>query len=403
MLAVMGKKLQEWDNSKDCNNIIVKSSTKKSFCAGGDVVQTVKGQEHGTLGSILFFVREYEINHIFATTKKPVVAIIEGITMGGGVGASMHFPFRVATENTLLAMPETQIGLFPDVGASFFLSRIGSELGAYLGLTGTRLKGADVLYSGFATHLVNSKDISALEIKLQQAKTSSYEETNAILEQFSQKTDDYKNNYPYSLSKYLDAINRCFCYNTVGEILHALEREQEEKVWAKDTLKTLNSMSPSSLAVTLELIRRGKSMSIKQCLDMEGQVASKIITTNDYIQGVTELLITKTKNPKFDPPTVDKLDLGFIKKKYFEDYDERFRLEFKNSIDYHEYPHGEYTLPSETSIVEHVSKLGQTLSNEQIVERFDKMYNGKIGIKEKVWNVLQRTRKHHQKNLLSKL
>ncbi|PVV03977.1 hypothetical protein BB560_001533 [Smittium megazygosporum] len=367
------------------------------------------------INGILFFIDEYAINHVMASVKKPVVAIIHGITMGGGVGASVHFPFRIATETTLFAMPETLIGLFPDVGASFFLSRLDSQVGTYLGLTGTRISGKDVFYTGIATHYVHSKHLPEIERRLAQAKTSSHDEVNAIIEEFVDKdSGDYKNNTSYTLAPYLDAINRCFGFNTLEEIFEALESETEKKDWARNTLKILKQMSPSSLKITLEMVRRGKNMSIKQCFNMEGHIAAKIIKTNDFNEGVSELLIRKTKNPKFIPPTIYGVSKEEIVEKYFEKTDPMFNIKFRSEVDFYEYPHKKYTLPNEADVMKFVGNSidvlnsnpkSHVLTAEMIVEHFDRLYNHKAGVKEKVWDIVTRCSSISQnlKPALSKL
>lgn len=173
------------------------------------------------------------------------MALIDGITMGGGVGLSVHAPFRVATEKTKLAMPETSIGLFPDVGASFFLSRLDGELGTYLGLTGHLLEGREAMYAGFATHYVPSERLPALEDRLNELDSSEHDVVNQAIEEFCAEPD-YK---PSSLDPYRPVIDRCFAHNSVKDIIAALHEETEEKEWAQDTIKVLESSSPTSLIV----------------------------------------------------------------------------------------------------------------------------------------------------------
>ncbi|PVU96808.1 hypothetical protein BB561_000908 [Smittium simulii] len=398
MLTGIGSYLQKWESDSTCKNIIIKSSSKKAFCAGGDVVHLVKNNIVSDIKGLFFFVDEYSINHVMAVTKKPVIAIIDGITMGGGVGASVHFSFRVATENTLLAMPETLIGLFPDVGATFFLPRLGSELGTYLGLTGTRLVGKDVFYSGFATHYVNSKNIPALEKDLANVLSDSLDETNSILEKYAELgPGDYKDSIDYSIAPILQSIERCFKYNTVESIFAALSNETDQKAWAEQTLVTLKKMSPSSLKISLEAFRRGKDLTIKQCLDMEAQIAWKIIQTNDFREGVSELLITKTKKPKFSPNTIYNVDQELTISKYFIDVDSRFNPKFISEIDFYQYPHKKYTLPNQSDINEYINSFVSinrsseheiNAAKELIVNHFDTLYNHKAGVKEIVWLIL---------------
>src|SRR5271156_2722990 len=161
-------RLREWEKSDMANIILMGGAGTKAFCAGGDVAalakqnETVEGQQESTA----YFALEYQLDHLIATYSKPYIAIMDGITMGGGVGLSVHAPFRIATERTVFAMPETTIGFFPDVGGSFFLSRLDGGLGPYLALTSDRLTGVQVFYHGIATHYMHSSTLAELTNRL---------------------------------------------------------------------------------------------------------------------------------------------------------------------------------------------------------------------------------------------
>lgn len=197
--------------------------------------------------ALKFFELEYQLNHYIGILKKPFISIMNGITMGGGVGISVHAPFRIATEKTLFAMPETGIGLFPDVGGSFFLPRLDGELGTYLGLTGARIKGEEVFMAGIATHYIPSARLPTLLTRLTELETEELDVINNILEEFVADSDleQWKT---WSLGGEIgNAIDRCFKYDTLEEIVEALEKEGSE--WANKTLDTLKEMSPTSLKV----------------------------------------------------------------------------------------------------------------------------------------------------------
>ena len=188
----------------------MKGAGEKSFCAGGDVRAVTEGAfEDGKS----FFRDEYRLNALIGSFKKPYIAIIDGITMGGGVGLSVHGKYRVATERTMFAMPETAIGLFPDVGGGHFLPRMTGKLGLYLGLTGFRLKGRDVQKSGVATHFVESSKLEELEKELVQCKNE-YDVDKALYT-FSSLTKDTDE---FVLTKHMEKINSCFSGKTVEEI-----------------------------------------------------------------------------------------------------------------------------------------------------------------------------------------
>ncbi|PWA02756.1 hypothetical protein BB558_001095 [Smittium angustum] len=390
MIHDIAKNLHEWERSESCNNIVIKSSNPKFYCAGGDVVSAAKKAAEKDSSVINYFRDEYSLNHALATVKKPTVAIISGVTMGGGVGISIHAPFRVATENTLLAMPETLIGFFPDVGASFYLPRLGFELGTYLGLTGYRLKGRDAFYAGFATHYVPLERIPLLEARLQELNTSDLDATNAAIEEY---VDEPEESFSYSLAPYMKSIKRCFRYNTVEEIIEALKQEKTHTEWANTTIETLNSMSPSSLKITLELLRRGQTMSISECFEMESQLAAKVTASHDFLEGISELLIKKTKQPKWKPASIGDLSKAQVIAEYFSNPIPEAQIKFTNTIDYKSYPNSRFALPTDEDvrravIGEDKRSGGSALSSGEIVEQFVNWYNHKVGVREKVRHIL---------------
>lgn len=208
---------------KDKSVVIVRGTGGKAFCAGGDVRSLVESPpNHGEI----FFRAEYTLNHLIGTYTIPYVALIDGITMGGGVGISVHGKYRVATEKTMFAMPETAIGLFPDVGGSHFLPRLNGKLGMYLGLTGIRLKGKDVLAAGIATHYCESSQVQSLENDLTGA--GGFADVEATLARYCIKNDS-----EFVLAKNLQQINRCFDAATVEEIIEKLDSDGSD--WAQKT------------------------------------------------------------------------------------------------------------------------------------------------------------------------
>ncbi|KAK9702965.1 Enoyl-CoA hydratase/isomerase [Popillia japonica] len=241
-------------------------------------------------------MKEYTMNGLIGTYKIPYVALIDGIVMGGGVGISIHGSYRVCTERTLYAMPETAIGLFPDVGGSYVLPRMQGKLGIFLALTGTRLKGSDVLKAGVATHYIESKDIKNLEQSLLTCK-----DDKCIKETLDRVC--VQNIKEFSLQPYLETINKCFAGNTMEEIMSLLEKDGSD--FAKNTIKTLSHMSPTSMKVSLKLLQMGsKKNSLLDCLEVEYRVAVACLANHDFIEGVQALLIRKDKNPKWNPPTL---------------------------------------------------------------------------------------------------
>ncbi|XP_055621892.1 3-hydroxyisobutyryl-CoA hydrolase, mitochondrial [Toxorhynchites rutilus septentrionalis] len=280
--------LKSWQDNKSL--VIIKGAGEKAFCAGGDVRALV---ENGlTQSSKNFFREEYRLNALIGSYKPDYVAIVDGITMGGGVGLSVHGKYRVATERTMFAMPETAIGLFPDVGGGFFLPRLEGKLGLYLGLTGFRLKGQDVTKAGIATHYVESKNLDALEKELCTTRNSA--DVNDVLNRFN-VTDSSE----FVLQKHIKQINKCFAGSTVEDILANLE--SDGSVWAQNTLKTLAKMSPTSLKVSMKQLDIGRTLDLRSCLKMEFRMAVHCVIDSDFKEGVRAMLIDRDQAPKWKP------------------------------------------------------------------------------------------------------
>ncbi|KAG4074273.1 hypothetical protein HA402_008682 [Bradysia odoriphaga] len=299
---------------KEKSLVIVKGTGGKAFCAGGDVVSLVKSDpSHGQA----FFQAEYTLNHLIGTYTIPYIALIDGIVMGGGVGVSVHGKYRVATEKTMFAMPETAIGLFPDVGGSHFLPRLDGKLGIYLGLTGFRLKGKDVLKSGIATHYCESSKLASLENDL--VASNNFADVDAALAKYCIKDDS-----EFVLAKNLAEINRCFDASTVEGIIANLEKDGSE--WALKTKETLSKMSPTSLKVTLKQLSLGAKLTLAECLQMEFRLGNHHVRDSDFAEGVRALLIDKDNQPKWKPPTLaevtnDRVDSFFKPVSGVEDLD----------------------------------------------------------------------------------
>lgn len=224
MVRKITKSLKKWETTKGL--VVIKGTGEKSFCAGGDVRAIVEAGP--TYESKSFFKEEYAMNSLIGHYCIPYIALIDGITMGGGVGLSVHGKYRVATERTMFAMPETAIGLFPDVGGSHFLPKLKNHLGMYLGLTGFRLKGEDVLKAGIATHFCESSQILELEKALLDIKDC--DDVHKVLQSFHKVSDK-----DFVLKPHLEQITKCFNAGSVEEIYSNLERDGSE--WAQKTIQ----------------------------------------------------------------------------------------------------------------------------------------------------------------------
>ncbi|MEN0133873.1 MAG: enoyl-CoA hydratase/isomerase family protein [Rhodococcus sp. (in: high G+C Gram-positive bacteria)] len=288
MVHLLHEALDEWESAPG-SAVVLESSSPKAFCAGGDIRQirqnTVDGAHHE---SEEFFSSEYRLNARLAALSTPVVSLIDGICMGGGMGLSVHGTFRVVTDKAMLAMPETAIGFFPDVGGSYFLSRLPGALGTYLGLTGYRMNAADAMYTGLATHCVS--DVGDVVRALCEVPQWSVDEVLRALTPDG-PTEQAK------LAEHRTAIDWCFGAPTVAEIRTRLMTDGT--TWAQETLQTLAEMSPQSLEVTLAAITAGKQQSLELCLQMELGIATVLARTADFVEGVRAGLVDKDRSPKW--------------------------------------------------------------------------------------------------------
>ncbi|XP_030534273.1 probable 3-hydroxyisobutyryl-CoA hydrolase 3 [Rhodamnia argentea] len=303
MVSEMFRKLQIYEDDHTVNLVILKGNGK-AFCAGGDVIGITCTMltGHWSFGAS-FFRKQLTLDHLIATYKKPLVCLINGVVMGGGAGISMHGSFRVVTENTVFAMPEASFGHFPDVGASYFLSKLPGYFGEYLGLTGARLDGPTMLACGLATHFVFSKDLPLLEQGLCSVDSSNTSEIVSVINKYAHKSNPKEE----VLHKRLKIINKCFSRDTVEGILHSLETESLDnsaEKWIADAVKNMNFASPTGLKIFLRSIREGRGQTIEQCLAQEFTIFCNIMRrkiTNDFYEGSRALLFDKDKKPQWDP------------------------------------------------------------------------------------------------------
>ncbi|NWZ84345.1 HIBCH protein, partial [Poecile atricapillus] len=309
MIQQIYPQIKTWEKDPETFLIIIKGTGGKAFCAGGDIRALTEAGKVGDKLAQDFFRGEYRLNNAVGTCKKPYVALIDGITMGGGVGVSVHGHFRVATEKTVFAMPETAIGLFPDVGGGYFLPRLSGKVGYYLALTGCRLKGRDVLKAGIATHFVESEKLPALEKDLIALKSPSKEKIADLLNSYHMKcTIDQEKEFV--LDEHMEKINSIFSANSMEEIVKKLK--QDGSPFAMKQLETINKMSPTSLKLTLRQLREGASMSLQEVLRMEYRLSQACMKGHDFYEGVRAVLIDKDQSPKWKPAALEEVSDGFV-------------------------------------------------------------------------------------------
>ncbi|XP_063355908.1 3-hydroxyisobutyryl-CoA hydrolase, mitochondrial [Pelmatolapia mariae] len=304
MIRQIYPQLKKWESDNETDIVIIKGAGDKAFCAGGDIRAVTEAGKVGDSLAQDFFREEYILNNAIGSYRKPYIALIDGITMGGGVGLSVHGRFRVATEKTLFAMPETAIGLFPDVGGGYFLPRLQGKLGLFLALTGFRLKGRDVQRAGVATHFVESKKIPDLQKELVDLKSPSAEDVFRVLDSYqSQSSLDAEK--PFILKKHLSDIDRLFSASSVEGIVNNLKTEGSE--FAKKQTETLSKMSPTSLKITLKQLQAGAALSLQDVLVMEYRLSQACMRGCDFYEGVRAVLVDKDQNPKWNPSTLEEV------------------------------------------------------------------------------------------------
>ncbi|XP_038171232.1 3-hydroxyisobutyryl-CoA hydrolase, mitochondrial [Arvicola amphibius] len=304
MIRQIYPQLKKWEQDPETFLIIIKGAGGKAFCAGGDIRALSEAKKTKQNLTQDFFREEYTLNNAIASCQKPYVALIDGITIGGGVGVSVHGRFRVATERTLFAMPETGIGLFPDVGGGYFLPRLQGRLGYFLALTGFRLKGRDVHRAGIATHFVDSEKLHKLEEELLALKSPSAEDIAGVLEshQAQSKMDQDKS---VIFEEHMDKINSCFSASSVEQIIENLR--QDGSPFAIQQLKVINKMSPTSLKITLRQLMEGSSKTLPEVLTMEYRLSQACMEGHDFDEGVRAVLIDKDQSPKWNPASLKEV------------------------------------------------------------------------------------------------
>uniref|UniRef100_A0A8C2TTB7 3-hydroxyisobutyryl-CoA hydrolase n=1 Tax=Coturnix japonica TaxID=93934 RepID=A0A8C2TTB7_COTJA len=309
MIQQIYPQLKAWEQDPETFLIIIKGTGEKAFCAGGDVRAIADAIKAGDRMTQDYFREEYTLNNAVGTCKKPYVALIDGITMGGGVGLSVHGHFRVATEKTVFAMPETAIGLFPDVGGGYFLPRLPGKIGYLLALTGFRLKGRDVLKAGIATHFVQSDKLPDLEKDLIALKSPSKENIAELLNSYHKQTkiDQEKE---FVLDEHMEKINSIFSANRMEDIVQKLK--QDGSPFAMKQLETINKMSPTSLKLTLRQLREGASLSLQEVFTMEYRLSQACMRGHDFYEGVRAVLIDKDQSPRWKPAALEEVSDEFV-------------------------------------------------------------------------------------------
>jgi enoyl-CoA hydratase len=288
MCVAMKAQLADWATDDTVKTVLIRGVGERAFCAGGDIRALYESGKAGTPYALDFYRDEYRLDAAIKHYPKPYVALVHGIVMGGGVGVSVHGSHRIADETTTFAMPETGIGLFPDVGGSWFLPRMPGELGMCIALTGERLRTADCVYAGVATHFVPAAQNEALIAALEAGT-----EPDLVLQSFAEDRG------AGSLAGNREIIDRTFSEGSVDGILAALDADGSE--WAKASAATIRKKSPTSLKITFRQLREGQHLSFDDCMRMEFRMVNRVIAGHDFYEGVRATIIDKDNAPNWRP------------------------------------------------------------------------------------------------------
>jgi len=315
MIGELDRLLQQWAVDESIEAVVITGAGDRAFCAGGDVKSICAAARQGQCERdrtfpAEFFRAEYRLNHRVSVFPKPYVAYLDGITMGGGAGISLMGSHRIASEFTTFAMPETAIGFYPDVGGSYFLSRLG-PIGTLLALTGMRLDAAAMLELGLATHYVPRTAGAGL------AERIAADGVDAAIEVLAEPSPPSE-----TIEGLTKLAQRCFDHPRVEEIEASLVQVVGEDVsisaLAQQLLEMLRKQSPTSVKVTLEQLRRGRSLTFAECLQMEYRLSQAFMMGRDFCEGVRALLVDKDQSPRWQPDSFDQVDSAMVSR-YFDE------------------------------------------------------------------------------------
>lgn len=299
MFIAMNAKLHEWRVAEHIKAVVIRAAEGRAFCAGGDIRSAYERAKAKDPTLVNFFAEEYCMNRQIYHFPKPYIALMDGITMGGGVGISIHGSHRVATDRYVFAMPETGIGFYPDVGATYFLSRLPHKIGMYLGLTGAKIDCHDARVLGLIDHVVERDVFPEILTKL--ADTSLKQDADATV-------SDILNYFmlPEGKSNLMDkqpAIELCFSKETVSDILTALEHYPD--AWCQQVAASLSTKSPTSLQVAYRQLKAGKKLDFDACMNLEFRLTSRFLQGHDFFEGIRAVIIDKDQSPRWQPATIE--------------------------------------------------------------------------------------------------
>lgn len=319
MVRSLSRHLQAWADDPQVHAVVLRGAGEKAFCAGGDIRSLYDSFKSGDTLHEDFFVEEYALDLAIHNYRKPVLALMDGFVLGGGMGLVQGADLRVVTDSSRLAMPEVAIGYFPDVGGSYFLPRISGELGIYLGVTGVQIRAADALYCGLADWYLDSTRLADLDQRLDRLEwhDSPLKDLQGLLASLAvQQLPDAP------LAALRPAIDHFFALPDVPSIVEQLQQVTvaDSHDWALTTASLMQTRSPLAMAVTLQMLRRGRHLPLEQCFALELHLDRQWFARGDLIEGVRALLIDKDKTPRWNPPTLQALEADHVES-FFRDFD----------------------------------------------------------------------------------
>lgn len=312
MIDAIGKQLSLWEKDSKVKCVLIKGAGERGLCAGGDIKTLYGAQdsEENLKKAYTFFTTEYETDLQVANFPKPLIAYLDGIIMGGGVGLTIGADFRIVSERTTWAMPETSIGFFPDVGGPYFLNQAPGHVGRYLALTGINLKATDVLYTKGATHYLSTERAASFFQQLEEIELSAEhvrDDIQNLLESLQEMPT-----HEAKIEPFQQDIDRHFQYTTVEEIIDSLKEDPTD--FAQETKKILLSKSPVSLKVTLKQIIDGKDQSFANCLATDLILAKNFMTHPDFFEGVRSVIIDKDQKPNYQYDSLESVSASFVER-----------------------------------------------------------------------------------------
>jgi enoyl-CoA hydratase/carnithine racemase len=302
--------LDDWWDKSEIKAVVIEGAGEKAFCSGGDLRLIYGAKENPAYGEEIF-AAEYTLNYKIHKYPKPYIAFLDGVSMGGGIGISIYGSHRIVTEHTKFAMPECAIGLFPDIGASWFFQKAPGHIGRYLALTGKALDAADSIYVGVGTHFISRRYRADLLNEL--TKVKNFDEADDIIERFS------ANAGAPSLLREFDSIDEHFRYSSLIEIWNHLDDSE----WGRHVKAVMAGHSPTSLAITFQSMELGRGKELKEILHTDFNLSQNILRGHDFYEGIRALVIDKNKNPKWQPDDLKRVDYQDIQQ-YFQEVPSRY-------------------------------------------------------------------------------